>query len=347
MSRHGILLVNLGTPNSPSTGDVRRYLREFLSDPRVIDLPAPARWALLNFIILPFRPAKSAAAYQEVWNERGSPLLFHTEDLAAGVQAKFGENASVRIGMRYGNPSIGAALDAFAAEGIDRITALPLFPQYAAASTGSAAEALMSHAGTRWAVPDLRVLGAFFEHPAFIDAVAEVSAKAVEGVDHVVMSFHGLPVRHCTRTDTSGALCHQRDDCCDTIVEANRHCYRAQCMATARALQEKLSLTAENSTVCFQSRLGRTPWISPYTDEVLVDLAARGMKHIAVLEPSFTADCLETLEEIGIRGREDFIAAGGEVLTLAPCVNASPVWVDALAGMLCEEVPGLELAAPA
>ena len=345
MSRQGILLLNLGTPDSDAVADVRRYLREFLSDPRVIDLPPAARWALLNFIILPFRPKKSAAAYSKVWTERGSPLLFHTEDLGMALQALLGPEVSVKVAMRYGSPTIAAALDAFAEEGIERIVALPLFPQYASASTGSAAEALMTEAGKRWAVPDLHVLGAFYDHPAFIDAVAQVSVDSLSDVDHVVLSFHGLPVRHCTRTDITGKHCSQRTDCCDELVAANQHCYRAQCMATARALLTRLDISADKATVCFQSRLGRTPWIEPYTDHVLKELAAAGVKRIAVLEPSFTADCLETLEEIGIRGRDDFVAAGGEKLVLAPCVNAAPVWVAALADLLRERIPGLPAAA--
>lgn len=335
--RVGVLLVNLGTPDSASVADVRRYLREFLSDPRVIDLHPVARWALLNFIILPFRPAKSAAAYREVWTDRGSPLLFHGEDLRDAVAQRLGTDASVRLAMRYGQPSIAAALDAFAAEGVDRVVALPLFPQYASASTGSAAEALFHEAGQRWNVPELQVLGAFYDHPAFIDAVAEVSRESLAGADHVVLSFHGLPVRHCTASDPTGAWCHKRDDCCDAIVEANRHCYRAQCFATARALQSALDLRAEDVTVCFQSRLGRTPWISPYTDHVIDALGRDGTEHVVVLEPSFVADCLETLEEIGIRARADFQSAGGKQLTLAPCVNASPVWADAVVTMLREQ----------
>lgn len=207
----------------------------------------------------------------------------------------------------------------------------------------------MVEAGKRWTVPDLHVLGAFYDHPAFIDAVAQVSVDSLSDVDHVVLSFHGLPVRHCTRTDISGQLCSQRADCCDELVAANQHCYRAQCMATARALLTRLDIAADKATVCFQSRLGRTPWIEPYTDHVLKELATAGVKRIAVLEPSFTADCLETLEEIGIRGRADFLAAGGEQLVLAPCVNASAVWVAALADLLRERVPGLPaaVAAPA
>ncbi|MCO4764295.1 MAG: ferrochelatase, partial [Myxococcales bacterium] len=326
---------------STSVSDVRAYLREFLSDPRVIDLPAPARWALLNFVILPFRPKRSAAAYKEIWTERGSPLLFHTEDLGAAVQERLGDTAVVKVAMRYGEPNLAAALDAFALEGVDQIHALPLFPQYASASTGSAAEAVMAAAGKRWNVPDLSVIGAFYDHPAFIDAVSQVSQETVADVEHVVLSFHGLPVRHCTQSDPTGGWCSQREDCCDAIVDANRHCYRAQCMATARALQAKLGLTSDKVTVAFQSRLGRTPWIEPHTDKVLTELGEMGVKRIAVLEPSFVADCLETIEEIGLRGRDDFRAAGGDELTLAPCVNASPVWADALVTILRERVPGL------
>lgn len=336
----GVLLVNLGTPDGPDTASVRRYLREFLMDPRVVDIPLAARWLLVHLIILPFRPARSAEAYQTIWTERGSPLLFHGQDLAVGVQQALGTSAQVRLAMRYGSPSIAAALDGFAADGVDRVLVLPLFPQYSSAAFGSAAAQVMTLAAERWNVPNVEILPPFFDDPAFIDASVAIAARSFteaggsERLDHVLLSFHGVPERQCQRSDPTGAHCLVRPDCCEALVAANRHCYRAQCIATARAVATALELPADRWSVAFQSRLGRTPWIRPYTDEALAELGRRGAKRIAVLEPSFVADCLETTEEIGDRGRAIFREHGGEDLVLVPCLNAEPIWVEAVAAML-------------
>ena len=334
--RVGVLLVNTGTPASTATGDVRRYLRQFLSDPRVIDLPPIARFLLLELIILPFRPAKSAHAYKQIWTERGSPLLVNGQDLAAGVQQVLGSQAVVRLAMQFGQPSIPGALDELAAMGIDRVVVLPLFPQYAAASFGSAAAAALSHAASRWTVPQVHVVEPFFDHPAFVTALTEHVRAHLAALqpDHVVLSYHGVPERHCKKTDASGQHCLQRPDCCDQLVAANRNCYRAQCMATSRQLMADLGLDPAQTTTCFQSRLGRTPWIAPYTDHVLTELGKAGKQNVAVVEPSFVADCLETLEESGMRGAEDFRKAGGGKLTLVPSLNAQPAWCAAVAQLV-------------
>ncbi len=336
----GVLLLNVGTPDGPSVPEVRKYLREFLMDPRVIDLALPLRWLLVHGLILPTRPAKSAAAYRAVWGPRGSPLLQHSEDLRDALQAALGGRARVAIGMRYGNPSIAAALDSLLAADVSEIIVLPMFPQYAAASTGTALERVMELAGARWNVPPLRVLPAFYDDAGFLDACASVASRALADrgltfldLDHVLMSFHGLPERHCRRSDPTGMHCLSASSCCDAIVAANRHCYRAQCFATARALAQRLQLPAERWSIAFQSRLGRTPWIQPHTDVVLAELGQRRLQRVAVLEPSFVADCLETVEEIGIRGREVFAAHGGGELLALPCVNADPAWVAAVLEM--------------
>jgi ferrochelatase len=329
----GLLLVNLGTPDAPRTAEVRRYLAEFLSDPRVVDLNPVGRWLLLHGVILRFRPRKSAHAYQQIWTERGSPLLFHSQDLAAGVRARLGAGWTVALGMRYGQPSLAQALGELEAAQCDRLTVLPLYPQYSAAATGSTVEAVLKLVQDRWVTPELDVIGAFYEHPAFVRAFVEVARPvfAAARPDHVLMSFHGVPERHVRKATPSSTWCQQRDGCCDAIRADNRHCYRAQCFATARALARGLGLSDLEWTVGFQSRLGRDPWIKPYTDEILVDLARRGHKRVAVLCPAFVADCLETLEEIGLRGVEAFRAAGGESLTLVPSLNSHPAWVDAVA----------------
>ncbi|HEY4238496.1 MAG TPA: ferrochelatase [Kofleriaceae bacterium] len=334
MSKTGLLLLNLGTPDEPTTPAVRRYLREFLGDPRVLDIGTVGRAALLNLVILPFRPAKSAAAYQKVWDaERGSPLMYHSKDLAAGVAAALGDAWHVELAMRYGSPSIPAALDAFAAAGVDRIVVLPLFPQYASSSTGTAMERVMELSGARWTVPSLSFIPAFFADDGFLAAFAAVAkpALAAARADHVLFSFHGLPVRQIAKTDRTGAHCFASPSCCDTL--ANPNCYRAQCFATARALATRLDLAPDAYTICFQSRLGRTPWIEPFTDVVIGERAKAGTKRMAVLCPAFVADCLETVEEIGIRAKEQFTAAGGEDLVLVPSLNATRPWIDAVCAL--------------
>jgi len=331
---HGLLLINLGTPDEPTTPAVRRYLREFLGDPRVIDINAVGRKLLLELIILPTRPAKSAHAYQSIWDpKRGSPLMYHSQDLAAGVAAKLGTGWRVELAMRYGKPSIAAGLEALIQAGVDRIVVLPLFPQYASSSTGTAVARVMELAQQAWTVPSLDFVPAFFDDPGFLDAFAAVGAASLAEAkpDHVLFSFHGLPVRQITKTDTTGAHCFKTETCCDTLT--NPSCYRAQCFHTARALAQRLDLTPERYTVCFQSRLGRTPWIQPYTDVVLDEIAKKGVKRLAVMCPAFVADCLETIEEIGMRARAQFKAAGGEELVLVPSLNASPPWIDAVAAI--------------
>jgi ferrochelatase len=329
--RTGLLLINLGTPDAPTTGAVRRYLREFLGDPRVIDIHPVGRALLLNLIILPLRPARSAHAYASIWDaKRGSPLLYHSRDLAAAVAAQLGADWHVELAMRYGRPSLAAALDAFAASGVERVVVLPLFPQYASSSTGTAQVRVMELASERWNVPALDFVPAFYNDPGFVGAFEQVARPVLEDFrpDHVLFSFHGLPVRQIVKTDRERTVCFQRETCCDTL--ANPNCYRAQSFATARALATRLALAADRYTICFQSRLGRTPWIEPYTDHVIDRLGRSGTKRLAVMCPAFVADCLETVEEIGIRARAQWKLAGGDELVLIPSLNATQPWVDAV-----------------
>lgn len=326
-----LLLINLGTPDSASTKDVRRYLREFLSDPRVIDIPALSRALLLNLVILPFRPRKSAEAYAKVFDERGSPLLYHSQDLTQKVRQRFEQGGvEVELAMRYGNPSIASALDSLQERGVERIVVFPLYPQYATSTTGSTIEGLSRAVSARWTTPFLQFTPPFYDHPAFVEAVAAQARPVLsEGSwDRVLFSYHGLPERHLHKGDISGEHCLQREDCCAEISAVNRGCYRAQCVATTRALGEALGLPEEKRVLCFQSRLGRTPWIKPYAEDVLAELAEQGVKRLAVLTPAFVADCLETIEEIGMRAKEDWLQSGGEAFELIPCVNASDAWAD-------------------
>ena len=333
MAAHGLLLTNLGTPDGPDTPAVRRYLAEFLWDKHVLDMNPVGRWLLLHGIILRVRPKKSAHAYGKVWTDRGSPLLFHTRDLAAAVAPLMGPDWRVAIAMRYGRPSLADGLDALLSDGpLDTLTVLPLYPQYASSTTLSTCERLDQLLETRGGPkPELRVVRDFFTDPGFIDAQAEVARPLLAEFrpDKILYSFHGLPERHLTRIHPETC---RFDACCDAVTAKNALCYRAQSFATARALAKTLG-DGENPLVSFQSRLGRIPWIRPYTDELLTQLPAQGVKRLAVLCPSFTADCLETLEEIGLRARESFIAAGGEDLLAIPCVNSHPSWARAVADL--------------
>jgi ferrochelatase len=335
--RTGVLLVNLGTPDAPRPRDVRRFLREFLGDPRVIDLPPLARWLLLELVILPRRPRASARAYASIWTPRGSPLLVHGEALRDAVAKELGPEYAVALGMRYGRPSLGEAVARLVEADVARILALPLVPQFSEAATGSAVAKLREEL-VRQGAPPVEVLPPFYAEPRFVAAVAQLARPrlAAFGADHVLFSYHGLPERQVRAADAGGRHCLAAATCCDAIVAANRRCYRAHCFATTRAVAASLGLAPERHSTSFQSRLGRAPWIRPYTDLMLPELAARGVRRLAVLCPSFVADCLETLEEIGLRARAQWRSLGGEALELVPCVNSDPLWVRAVADWVRE-----------
>ena len=332
----GVLLLQLGTPDSTSVADVRRYLREFLSDPRVIDIPAPARWLLLNAVILPFRPRRSAEAYEKIWTEEGSPLLLHTEEFARRLGEELGPDYRVAVGMRYRLPRISDALAELTAAGCDRLVALPLFPQYASASTGSAiAEALRLISRQPNVVP-VATVGAFYADGGYLQSVAEVARQALVDFapDHVLFSYHGLPESQIRRSESQPGWCLSRPDCCAAVTAANRFCYRAQSYATTAGVAAILGLNQDGYSTSFQSRLKGQKWIEPYTDYELPRLYQQGVRRLAVLTPSFVADCLETLEEIGIRGRQQWADLGGEAFLLVPCVNVDPRWVKAAADLV-------------
>ncbi len=332
----GVLLVNVGTPDAPRAREVRRFLREFLGDPRVLDMNRVGRSLLLEGAILPFRPARSAEAYRKIWTDRGSPLLVHSHDFARALGEELGPAYRVALGMRYGRPSMRAALDELTAAGVDRVVVFPLYPQQASSTTGTTLEAAYRLAAARVNVPPLAAVSPFYDDPATVGAYAEVAAPVIEDFrpEHVLFSFHGLPVRHLLRADETGSHCLRTADCCATIGPVNRGCYRAQSFETARRLAVRLALDPGTWTVSFQSRLGRTEWIRPATDESLIELARSGVRRLAVVCPSFVADCLETLEEIGIRARESLAAHGGGELRLVPSLNAHPAWVRAAASLV-------------
>ena len=332
----GVLLLQLGTPDSTEVGDVRRYLREFLGDPRVLDAPAPLRAFLLNVVILPFRPRRSAELYKKIWTPEGSPLLLHTEALAAKLADRLGDGFRVEVAMRYRHPSIESALDRLV--DCERIVVVPLFPQYASASGGSAVARLFEIVASRVNLPEVTTTGAFYGDPRYLGAVTGVARPLLAGFspDHVLFSYHGLPESQITKADPSGSWCLATESCCDAITDVNRNCYRAQSYATSRALAAALGLADGMWSTSFQSRLAGQQWIRPFTDHVLPDLYERGVGRLAVLTPSFVADCLETLEEIGIRGRNQWAELGGEDFLLVPCLNADDAWADALADMVTE-----------
>lgn len=323
--KKGILLVNIGTPEAPTPEAVGSYLTEFLMDPRVIDIPFVLRWLLVHRLIVPKRKHDSAKLYQKVWTVNGSPLMEISEALARKAQALLGDEYSVRIGMRYGAPSIAQQAEAFRKEGCRDVLVIPMYPQYSLAATESSVDAVQS------VMSDFRVqfVPPFYDDEEYLDAVVQVSAGPLKeaNAQKVIFSFHGLPEKHVRKTDPTRSHCLKRPDCCDKIVEANRLCYRAQSFQTARRLANKLGIATEDYFVTFQSRLNAR-WIRPFSDEYYRTLGAQGIKRVAIMCPSFVADCLETLEEVAIRGNEEFIQHGGERLTLIPSLNASDVWAN-------------------
>lgn len=330
--KHGILLINIGSPENPEVPAVRRYLREFLSDKRVIGLPALLRYILLYAFILPFRPRRSAHAYKAIWTQNGSPLICNSNAFLKKLQTRLGEHYNVVLGMRYGQPSISSALKKL--QTCERITVLPLFPQYSSAATGSAIESVLTKLAPQAIFPSINIIRDFYQHPGFIQALATQIKPYIANHDYVLFSYHGLPENHLQEIGCK-PVCVAT---CPPISSSNQACYRAQCQQTTTLLANTLDLT--HYGFAFQSRLGKTPWIKPYTDTVLVELAARGIKRLAVACPSFVSDCLETLEEIGIRAQEQWLQAGGEELTLIPCMNASDEWVEACWQMI-EDRPSM------
>ncbi|MBC5994747.1 ferrochelatase [Pontibacter cellulosilyticus] len=330
----GVLLVNLGTPDSPNTPDVRKYLREFLLDPRVIDINPVGRYALVNGIIAPFRAPKSAIVYKQLWTERGSPLLYHGLDLKVKLQTALGDDYHVAFGMRYQSPSIKSALEELRDKSVDRIIVLPLFPQYAAASTGSVQDKVMEIVREWWVIPSINFISSFCDDPGFINAFAELGKQHMEqdNYDHVIFSYHGLPERQVLKGSDKGYC--QLGACCNTYNKRNKYCYRAACFATSRLLAEKLGLREDQYTVTFQSRLLKDPWLQPYTDEVLKTLPAKGIKKVLAYSPAFVADCLETTIEVGEEFKEMFEHAGGEKWQLVESLNSNDTWVEALREMI-------------
>ncbi|MGH1338265.1 MAG: ferrochelatase [Aureispira sp.] len=337
MGKKGVLLVNLGTPDEPTRGAVYRYLKQFLLDPRVIDIGAIPRNALVRGFIAPFRSKSASKLYKELWTEEGSPLKFYGYKLQELLQEKMGEEYLVELAMRYQSPSVEDGLNALLDAGVSELIIVPLFPHYASASTGSVYEEVMRLLIKEQAIPKLRFVNSYYEHPEFIASIIERAKEHnLEKYDHVLFSYHGLPVRQLEKSDRSGSHCQKVENCCQVLNDKNQHCYSAQCHATTRSLVKELGLKEGQYTTCFQSRLGRDPWVQPYTSDVLEKRAEAGDKSLLVFCPAFVADCLETTIEVSVEYKEEFEELGGEHVQLVDSLNDHPRWIEGLKNIILE-----------
>jgi len=333
MSKAATLLLNLGSPDSTSVPDVRRYLDEFLSDERVLDMPAWKRAIILKLFILPKRPAESAEAYEQVWTDKGSPLIVISQQQHELVSQQV--DMPVFLGMRYGKPSTESVIREIIAEGITDLFIIPLYPHYAMSSYETAIVKAMDEINTHAPQIKTSILQPFYQDPDYIEALVDSARPHMEEDDDLLLfSYHGIPERHVKLTDPSHAHCLSRPDCCDTPHPCHATCYRHQCLATTKAFLKHSGVDENKIAISFQSRLLKAPWLGPYTDFELKRFGKEGIKKIKVICPSFVTDCLETLEEIGMRGAEEFASTGGQSLTLIPCMNDHPSWINFLAGRI-------------
>ncbi len=329
----GVLLVNLGSPDSPSVPDVRRYLREFLMDGRVLDVNWLLRFCIVHFAILPSRPKHSAEAYHAIWTPAGSPLVVTSRNVQAKLQGRV--SVPVELAMRYQNPSIPDAVRSLARKGADEVLLIALFPHYAMSSFETAVERVKEVARALAPQMRLQVQAPYFDEPGYIGALAGSAAEYLQRpYDHLLFSFHGVPERHLRKSDPTGRHCLSGPNCCTTPSPAHATCYRAQCFRTVAAFVKQAGVPEGKYSIAFQSRLGRDPWLKPYADQELARLPGRGVKKLLVICPAFVSDCLETIEEIGMRGRETFLGAGGTDFALIPCLNEHPLWLEALEKMV-------------
>lgn len=336
MSKKGVLLVNLGSPDSTDPKDLKKYLDEFLMDERVIDVPYWLRAFIVKGIILNTRPKKSAEAYKRIWWDEGSPLIVLSERLRDKIQKKI--SVPVSLAMRYQNPSILSGLKELHEKGVDEVLLIPLYPQFAMATTETilvlAEELRQKH------FPEMQFtnIPAFYNHPDYIKVLSESIAEKVnpKETEHLLFSYHGIPTSHIRKSDITKSHCQMNDTCCSTPSPAHQFCYRHQCFETTRLVAEHLGLEKEKYSVSFQSRLGFDPWLKPPTDRTVERFGLNGMKKMAVVTPAFVSDCLETLEEIGMEAEEIFHETGGEEFTVVPCLNDRTDWVNVLARWIDE-----------
>ena len=331
MSKQGVLMINLGSPDSPSVPDVRRYLREFLMDGRVIDAPFPIRWAIVHLAILPYRPKPSAHAYASIWSPEGSPLVVTSKNVAKVVQDRLGHEIPLELAMRYQNPSIESAVRKLKARGVTDLLVLPLFPHYAMSSFETAAVRAREVAVKFAPEMSVTVAPPYYNDPEYIAALVESARSHLDsGYDKLLFSFHGIPERHLRKGDPTRCHCLKALDCCNVPSPAHATCYRAQCFATVGAFVAAARIPEGKYSVSFQSRLGRDPWLQPYTDKELERFGHEGVGKILVICPAFVSDCLETLEEIAMQGSESFLEAGGKEFGMIPCMNEHPRWIEGL-----------------
>ncbi|MBC7694147.1 MAG: ferrochelatase [Burkholderiales bacterium] len=325
-----ILLLQLGTPDSPKKSDVRKYLTQFLNDPRVIDIPWLARTLLVNGIIVPFRSGNSSKLYKAIWDEKtGSPLLKHTLDLQKKLQAAVGEDVKVEMAMRYQSPGMENVMERMKKEGYHKIIIFPLFPQYASSSTGSALQEFMRIVSKWWVIPELKIISQYYDNEDYINCIVNrAKAHDFSKYDHIIFSYHGLPERQVDKVYEDGYLC--KDHHCETeLTDVNYYCYKAGCYQTTNTLVKKLNIPEDKYTVSFQSRLDNK-WLTPFSDKVVEELAKKGAKNLLVFSPAFTADCLETIYEIGTEYQEIFHEHGGEKIQLVESLNSGDDWVETI-----------------
>lgn len=328
-SKIGVLLIQLGTPDSPSVKDVRIYLSEFLNDARVIDIPYLLRKMLVNLIIVPFRAPKSAKIYQQLWTNDGSPLLIYSKKVKDLLQKELGDSYDVELAMRYQNPSMDGVLTKMRLKNYDKIIVFPLFPQYASATNGSAIEKAMNIISKWWVIPEVKFIGQFYDHEGYINSFVERGKQFnINNYDHVIFSYHGLPERQVDKVYFDNKPCTDHD-CEKEITNDNKYCYKATCYATTRLLAKRLNIPEEKYTVSFQSRLDKK-WLTPFSDDVIIEQAKKGAKNLLVFSPAFVADCLETTIEIGVEYQEIFKEHGGEKVQLVESLNDHPMWINTL-----------------
>ena len=336
-NRTGVLLVNLGTPNSQKPEDVKKYLTQFLTDGRVIDIPWFKRQVLVRGIIVPKRYKESAQNYARIWTKDGSPLLMYGKRVQNLLQMELGEDFQVELGMRYQNPSIENALESL--KMCPELIVVPLFPQYASATTGSVHQEVMRVIGQWNRIPETNLINSYPTNPQMIEAFCQnAQTFDLSSYDHLIFSFHGLPEKQLKKADFHNH-CLQAENCCSVYNEKNCLCYSAQCHATGAAIAKQLALDPNLYTICYQSRLGKDPWIKPYATDVLKDLAEKGAKKLLVFSPAFVCDCLETIDEIGHEYLAEFQKYGGETLDLVPGLNDTPLWIEALKTLVLEKKP--------
>lgn len=345
MNKKGVLLINLGTPESPANADVARYLREFLMDERVIDIPYWKRWMLVNLIIVPFRAPKVSKEYRKLWTENGSPLLHYGKQIKQKLQYLLGLEYQVELAMRYQNPSIEQGLLNLRASGADEIMIVPLFPQYASATVGSVHQKVMEIVQKWHIIPKINFVSYFHQHPLFISTFANKVKQQMQDAnyDHILFSYHGIPERHLAKMNSSSNYCDKPHCSCSEGLSHRPYCYRTACFETSRLIATEAGINTAQYSTSFQSRLGKDPWIKPYTDYTIKSLAEQGAKKLLVVSPSFVADCLETVLEIGEEYYELFLEHGGESLSMVESLNDDQAWAEALKAIVLENNPQTSL----